>query len=93
MYEEVLEANGIMDMAIFTELEDICCIYGALVTEAIHEKNTYKHYIGVDACASNLMSCHVRCVPSSTVLARENEEASEVYDVVGSLCENNTSLQ
>lgn len=91
VYEEVLEANGIMDVAIFTELgRYMLAPYGALVTEAIHEKNTYKHYIGVDACASNLMRpAMYGAYHHLTVLSKENEEASEVYDVVGSLCENN----
>ena len=91
VYEEVLEANGIMDVAIFTELgRYMLAPYGALVTEAIHEKNTYKHYIGVDACASNLMRpAMYGAYHHLTILGKENEEASEVYDVVGSLCENN----
>jgi len=91
VYEEVLEANGIMDVAIFTELgRYMLAPYGALVTEAIHEKNTYKHYIGVDACASNLMRpAMYGAYHHLTVLGKENDEASEVYDVVGSLCENN----
>ena len=91
VYEEVLEANGIMDVAIFTELgRYMLAPYGALVTEAIHDKNTYKHYIGVDACASNLMRpAMYGAYHHLTVLGKENEEASEVYDVVGSLCENN----
>lgn len=91
VYEEVLEANGIMDVAIFTELgRYMLAPYGALVTKAIHEKNTYKHYIGVDACASNLMRpAMYGAYHHLTVLGKEDEEASEVYDVVGSLCENN----
>ena len=91
VYEEVLEANGIMDVAIFTELgRYMLAPYGALVTKAIHEKNTYKHYIGVDACASNLMRpAMYGAYHHLTVLGKEDDEASEVYDVVGSLCENN----
>lgn len=91
VYEEVLEANGIMNVAIFTELgRYMLAPYGALVTEAIHEKNTYKHYIGVDACASNLMRpAMYGAYHHLTVLGKEDDEASEVYDVVGSLCENN----
>jgi len=90
-YEEVLEANAIMDVAIFTELgRYMLAPYGALITEVIHEKNIYKHYIGVDACASNLMRpAMYGAYHHLTVLGKENEKASEVYDVVGSLCENN----
>jgi diaminopimelate decarboxylase len=64
--------------------------YGYLVTKAIHKKNTYKQYIGVDACMSNLMRPGMYgAYHHETVLGKENEQASETYDVVGSLCENN----
>ena len=91
VYEEVLEANGIMDVAIFTELgRYMLAPYGALVTEAIHEKNTYKHYIGVDACASNLMRpAMYGAYHHITVLGKEDEAEEFKYDVTGSLCENN----
>ena len=54
MYEEVLVPAGMGDVAIYTELgRYMMGPYGCLVTKAIHEKNTYKNYIGVDACAVN----------------------------------------
>jgi diaminopimelate decarboxylase len=64
--------------------------HGYLVTRALHEKNTYKHYIGLDACMANLMrpalygSYH-----HITVLGKEKVKPTKIYDVTGSLCENN----
>ena len=91
VYEEVLEANGIMDVAIFTELgRYMLAPYGALVTEAIHEKHTHKEYIGVDACAVNLMRpAMYGAYHHLSVLGKEEKIADHTYDVVGSLCENN----
>ena len=56
VYDEVLTANGMGDVAIYTELGRFMMgPYGGLVTRAINEKHTYKEYVGVDACAVNLM--------------------------------------
>ena len=56
VYEEVLVPAGMGDVAIYTELgRYMLGPYGLLVTRAIHEKHTHKEYIGVDACAANLM--------------------------------------
>lgn len=64
--------------------------YGFLVTEAIHSKKTYKNYIGVDACMSNLMRPGMYgAYHHITVLGKESAPADQTYDVVGSLCENN----
>ncbi len=64
--------------------------YGALVTKAIHEKHIYKEYIGVDACAANLMRpAMYGSYHHITVLGKEDAPATETYDIVGSLCENN----
>lgn len=55
-YEEILVPAGMDDVSLYTELgRYMLGPYGCLLTRAIHEKNTYKHYIGVDACAANLM--------------------------------------
>ena len=91
VYEEVLVPNGMGDVAIFTELgRFILAPYGALVTTAIHEKHTYKEYIGVDACAANLMRpAMYGAYHHITVLGKENEPCDQIYDVTGSLCENN----
>ena len=64
--------------------------YGALVTQAIHEKHTHKEYIGVDACAVNLMRpAMYGAYHHITVLGKEDAACEHVYDVTGSLCENN----
>ena len=64
--------------------------YGALVTQAIHEKHTHKEYIGVDACAVNLMRpAMYGAYHHITVLGKEDAPCDQVYDVAGSLCENN----
>ncbi|MBR4443392.1 MAG: diaminopimelate decarboxylase [Clostridia bacterium] len=63
---------------------------GWLITRAVHEKNTYRHYIGVDACAANLMRpAMYGAYHHITVLGKENEPCDHLYDIVGSLCENN----
>ena len=64
--------------------------YGALVTKAIHEKHIYKEYIGVDACAANLMRpAMYGAYHHITVLGKEEALRDHMYDVTGSLCENN----
>lgn len=90
-YEEILVPAGMGDVAIYTELgRFMLAPYGHLVTTAIHEKHTYKEYIGVDACAVNLMRpAMYGAYHHITVLGKENEPCDHVYDVTGSLCENN----
>lgn len=91
VYEEVLVPAGMGDVAIFTELgRFMLAPYGALITKAIHEKHIYKEYIGVDACAANLMRpAMYGAYHHITVLGKENEPCDHKYDVTGSLCENN----
>lgn len=91
VYEEVLVPAGMGDVAIYTEMGRFMMgPYGALVTKAIHEKHTYKEYIGVDACAVNLMRpAMYGAYHHITVLGKEQEPCDCKYDVVGSLCENN----
>lgn len=90
-FEEVLVPAGLGDISIFTELgRFMLAPYGHLVTKAIHEKHTHKEYIGVDACAVNLMRpAMYGAYHHITVLGKENEPATCTYDVTGSLCENN----
>ena len=90
-YEEVLTPAGMGDVAIYTELgRYMMGPYGCLVTKAIHEKHTHKEYIGVDACAVNLMRpAMYGAYHHITVLGKENEPCDHMYDVTGSLCENN----
>ena len=90
-FEEILVPNGMGDISIFTELgRFMLAPYGHLVTKAIHEKHIYKEYIGVDACAANLMRpAMYGAYHHITVLGKEDEEEEFKYDVTGSLCENN----
>ncbi len=91
VYEEVLVSNGMDSVAIYTEMGRFMMgPYGALVTQAIHEKHTHKEYIGVDACAVNLMRpAMYGAYHHITVLGKEEEACDHKYDVTGSLCENN----
>lgn len=91
VYEEVLIPEGMGDIAIYTEMgRFVLGPYGALVTKAIHEKHIYKEYIGVDACAVNLMRpAMYGAYHHVTVLGKEDAPCTETYDVVGGLCENN----
>ena len=91
VYEEVMVPAGMGDVAIYTELGRFMMgPYGCLVTKAIHEKHTYKEYIGVDACAVNLMRpAMYGAYHHITVMGKEQEPCDHIYDVTGSLCENN----
>lgn len=91
VYEEVLVPAGMGDVAIYTELgRFMLAPYGGLVTQAIHEKHTHKEYIGVDACAVNLMRpAMYGAYHHITVLGKEDAPCDHTYDVTGSLCENN----
>ena len=91
VYNEVLVPAGMDDVAIYTELgRFMLAPYGALVTRAINEKHTHKEYIGVDACAVNLMRPAIYgAYHHITVMGKENEPCNYKYDVTGSLCENN----
>ena len=90
-YEEVLVPAGMGDVAIYTELgRFMLAPYGHLVTKVIHEKHTHKEYIGVDACAVNLMRpAMYGAYHHITVMGKEGKPADHIYDVTGSLCENN----
>ena len=90
-FEEILVPNGMGDVSIFTELgRFMLAPFGHLVTKAVHEKHIYKEYIGVDACAANLMRpAMYGAYHHITVLGKEDDKAEFKYDVTGSLCENN----
>ncbi len=90
-YEEILVPAGMGDVALYTELgRYMLAPYGHLVTRATHEKHIYKEYIGVDACACNLMRpAMYGAYHHITVMGKENAPCDHKYDVVGGLCENN----
>lgn len=91
VYDEVLVPAGLGNVSIYTELGRFMLgPYGQLVTKAIHEKHIHKDYIGVDACAVNLMRpAMYGAYHHITVLGKEDEPCTYKYDVTGSLCENN----
>lgn len=91
VYDEVLVPAGMGDVALCTELGRFMMgPYGALVTRAINQKHTHKEYIGVDACAVNLMRpAMYGAYHHITVMGKENASCDHKYDVTGSLCENN----
>ena len=91
VYEEILTPADMDDVVIYTEMGRFMMgPYGALVTQAIHEKHTHKEYIGVDACAVNLMRpAMYGAYHHITVLGKEEDVCDHKYDVTGSLCENN----
>ena len=90
-YEEVVVPAGMHPLRLKTELgRYMTGPYGSLVATVLHEKNTYKHYIGLDACAANLMRpAMYGAYHHITVLGKENWPCDHTYDVTGSLCENN----
>ncbi|MBR3504603.1 MAG: diaminopimelate decarboxylase [Clostridia bacterium] len=91
-YEEIISPSGVGEaVRVVTELgRYVAGPNGWLITRAVHEKNTYKHYIGVDACAANLMRpAMYGAYHHITVAGKEDAPCDHKYDVVGSLCENN----
>lgn len=90
-YEEILVPAGMDDVAIFTELgRFMLAPYGHLVAKVLHEKHIWKEYVGLDACAANLMRpAMYGAYHHITVLGKENAPCDHLYDVTGGLCENN----
>lgn len=90
-FEEILVPAGMGDVKIFTELGRFTTgPYGALVATAIHQKHIYKEYVGLDACAANLMRpAMYGAYHHITVLGKEDAPCDHKYDVTGGLCENN----
>ncbi|MCI6639471.1 MAG: diaminopimelate decarboxylase [Pygmaiobacter massiliensis] len=89
-YEKILLPAGI-ELAIYTELGRFMTgPHGYLVSRVIHEKHTYKNYLGLDATAANLMRPAIYgAYHHITVAGKEQLPADTLYDVTGSLCENN----
>ena len=90
-FEEILVPAGMGDIAIYTEMGRFMLgPYGHLVTTVLHEKHIQKEYIGVDACAANLMRpAMYGSYHHITVLGKEGVPCDHKYDVTGGLCENN----
>ena len=91
VYEQILVPADMGDVAICTELGRFMLgPYGCLVTKAIHQKHIHKDYIGVDACACNLMRpAMYGAYHHITVMGKEDAPEDHLYDVTGGLCENN----
>lgn len=90
-YQDILISNGLSDIRLSTELgRYMTGPTGRLITRAVHEKHTYKDYIGVDACAADLIRpAMYGAYHHISIAGKENEPSTEKYDIVGSLCENN----
>jgi diaminopimelate decarboxylase len=90
-YEQLIVANGLAPLKIFTECgRYITGPYGYLVSRVLHIKYTYKKFAGLDACMANLMRPALySAYHHITVMGKENKPHNVLYDVTGSLCENN----
>lgn len=90
-YEQILKPVGMDDIAIFTELgRFMLAPYGHLIATVLHKKHIYREYVGLDACAVDLMRpAMYGAYHHITVLGKENAILDHVYDVTGGLCENN----
>ena len=90
-YEEIIVKNGLAPLRVATELGRwLVGPCGWLVTTAIHEKHTYRDYIGLDSCAVDLMRPALYgAYHHITVIDKEDAPRDHIYDLVGSLCENN----
>ena len=90
-YEQIIVPAGLHPLKIFMESgRMITGPYGYLVARAIHRKNIYKNYIGLDACMANLMRPALYgAYHHITVIGKEDRPSDHTYDVTGSLCENN----
>lgn len=90
-YEQILTPAGMGHVRIFTELgRFMLAPYGCLVSRVLHKKDIYKQYVGLDASASDLMRpAMYGSYHHITALGKENAPNTHVYDVTGSLCENN----
>ncbi len=90
-YESILTPNNMGDVAIFTELgRFMLAPYGHLISTVLHMKHIYREYVGLDACAANLMRpAMYGAYHHITVLGKEDAVLDHVYDVTGGLCENN----
>ncbi len=91
LYKQKIEGSSLAPLKVLMECgRAIAGPHGYLITRVIHEKHIYKEYIGVDACMANLMRPALYgAYHHMTVLGKENKPGTDIYDVVGSLCENN----
>lgn len=90
-YNRLIVANSLDPIGIYFECGRVITgPYGVLVSKVIHKKETYKNYVGLDACMVNLMRPGMYgAYHHITVLGKEDWPHDHMYDVTGSLCENN----
>ena len=90
-YKKIIIPNGLHPLKIYSECgRMITGPYGYLVSKVIHKKNIYKQYVGLDANMANLMRPAIYgAYHHITVLGKEDRPLDHIYDVTGSLCENN----
>ena len=90
-YEQIMTPAGMDDVAIFSELgRFMLAPYGELIATVLHQKHIYREYVGLDACAADLMRpAMYGAYHHITVLGKEDAVLDHVYDVTGGLCENN----
>ena len=91
LFYEILVPNGLGDVHLAMESgRAITGSAGWLVSTVLHKKNTYKNYVGLDSCMSDLMRPALyNAYHHITILGKENAPETEIYDITGSLCENN----
>ncbi len=91
VFNQILVPAGMGDIALYSELgRFMLAPFGHLITTAMHQKHIHKDYVGVDACACNLMRpAMYGAYHHITVMGKENAPADHLYDIVGGLCENN----
>jgi diaminopimelate decarboxylase len=91
LYDKMIVANGLDPLKIYFESgRAITGPFGYLITKVLHLKETYKKYVGLDSCMVNLMRPALYgAYHHITVIGKENEPCNNIYDVTGSLCENN----
>lgn len=90
-FQQILVPEGMEDVAIFSELgRFMLAPYGELISTVLHQKHIYREYVGLDACAADLMRpAMYGAYHHITVLGKEDAVLDHVYDVTGGLCENN----
>lgn len=90
-FRQILVPEGMEDVSIFAELgRFMLAPYGELISTVLHQKHIYREYVGLDACAADLMRpAMYGAYHHITVLGKEDAVLDHVYDVTGGLCENN----
>ncbi len=91
LYDRKIKDSGLYPMRVIMECGRVITgPHGYLVSRVLHKKETYKSFVGLDASMANLMRPAIYgAYHHITVLGKEGGPIAKVYDVTGSLCENN----